>query len=351
MLILDESRGNVDVFQAAKEIILILKDAGHTAYFAGGWVRDHLLGHDSADIDIATDALPEEIVRIFPDHVLVGAQFGVVLVKFYDFQYEVASFRKDVRYENGRKPAEVSLKSSPKEDALRRDFTINGMFYDPLTNTILDFVDGKKDLEKKIIRTIGNPKERFQEDRLRMIRAVRFAYRLGFTIDPETEHAIRQESSTLLPAVSLERIWQEFSKIRQGPHFVDALKKMHALNLLQVIFEPLKNVSVDELQKRLFGLEHASKHIPTILFLCSLFTKQDEDYVLNLPIYLKTSKAEGKWIETLLQAESFFSKLHSIKRSDWVKFMANPRSDICVEFLLTKLPKKRSKYKRKRLKN
>ena len=235
----------------AQDICRELRQSGHIAYFAGGWVRDHLLGIESADIDIATDATPEEIVKIFPDHVLVGAQFGVVLVLYGPFQFEVTTFRQDVLYENGRKPSEVLLKSSPEEDAKRRDFTINGMFFNPVTEELYDFVGGKEDIQKKSIRSIGKADERFQEDRLRMLRAIRFAHRFGFTIEEETRKSIAKCSHTLLPAVSMERIWQELCKMRAYPLFKEALLEMHALGLLSTIFPPLKNVSEQELFLRL----------------------------------------------------------------------------------------------------
>src|SRR5262245_45612448 len=281
----------------ATEVVNKLREHGFLAYFAGGFVRDLLLGIHSYDIDIATNALPEEISRIFPEHALVGAQFGVCLVRHKGHQFEVATFRQDVSYKDGRRPTTVVLKSSPEEDAKRRDFTINGMFFDPINRQILDFVGGMHDLQAKCIRTIGNPIERFEEDRLRMVRAIRFEINFGFHLEEETKLAIKKLAHTLLPAVSMERIWQELCKMRKNPRFCQALIQMARLHLLETIFPPLKHVSLQLIQDRLRGMEHVSEKVPTILILTQLFSLNDLAFTLGLGIYLRASKEETKWIE------------------------------------------------------
>ncbi len=173
------------LFGAAAGIANALHAAGFTAYFAGGCIRDLLLGRPVQDIDIATDAVPAEIQRLFPDHRAVGAQFGVILVKAENIPFEVATFRSDLAYRDGRHPEGIRF-SSPQEDAQRRDFTVNGLFYDPRRRVILDYVGGESDLKARIIRTIGAPDDRFSEDHLRFMRAVRFAAALDFSIDDET---------------------------------------------------------------------------------------------------------------------------------------------------------------------
>ena len=322
----------VNALKCAKEICQELRQSGHIAYFTGGWVRDYLLGITSSDIDIATNADPEEIIKIFPDHVLVGAQFGVVLVLYGPFQFEVATFRKDVLYENGRTPSEVILKSSSEEDAKRRDFTINGMFFDPVTEEIYDFVGGKADLERKVIRCIGVPQARFQEDRLRMLRAIRFAHRFGFAIDESTRRAIATLSHTLLPAVSMERIWQELCKMREAPLFKEALLEMHTLGLLGTIFPPLKNVTLQTLLSRLEGIETLQAHVPTILFLVKLFGTDDEPFVKNLHQTLRASREEGKWIEAFLEFKKL--ALEELEPYLLAKLFANSRFEIVFEVLL-----------------
>lgn len=325
----------MDVLKCAKEICEELRSAGYIAYFAGGFVRDFLLGITSSDIDIATNALPDEITQIFPDHVLVGAQFGVVLVLHGKYQYEVATFREDVFYENGRNPSQVMLKSTPEIDASRRDFTINGMFFDPETQKIYDFTNGKKDLENKIIRTIGNPDERFKEDRLRMIRAIRFANRFGFTIEKETKEAICRNSHTLLPAVSMERIWQECTKMREGPNFKDALLEMHRTHLLEIIFPLLKDVSIETLEKRLQGTETLSRRVPTILFLVQLFDEKELSFIKDLYLYLRASKEDGKWVDTYTQISSL--SLQSLERYELAKILSNRHFEICFEVYTAKM--------------
>src|SRR6195256_2465832 len=180
----------------ARRIARRLRSAGHVAYFAGGCVRDLLRGQTPKDFDIATDARPEVVQKIFPRTYAVGAHFGVIVVLENDFQFEGATFRSDGAYLDGRRPVEVHF-ATAEEDAARRDFTINGMFFDPEKNEVIDFVGGKADLERKLIRAIGDPGQRFAEDRLRMLRAVRFATVLGFEIDPATWKAIGANAASI----------------------------------------------------------------------------------------------------------------------------------------------------------
>jgi poly(A) polymerase len=235
----------ITVKQHAAEIVRQLRARGHQAYFAGGCVRDLLLGREAADYDVATDATPQQVMEIFPQTFAVGAQFGVVLVplngetdhrdevpaqSFFQTSsetsgsqvnesaarskstVEVATFRSDVGYSDGRHPDEVRFSKSPREDVERRDFTINGMMLDPATNEVLDFVGGRADLAAGIVRAIGNPERRFSEDKLRMLRAVRFAARFGYTIDPATLSAI-QRLAPQIHQVSQERVRDELTKM------------------------------------------------------------------------------------------------------------------------------------------
>ena len=211
-------------FRAALAIARRLRDAGHQAFFAGGCVRDLLLGLAPQDFDVATSATPGEIVALFPKTFTVGAHFGVVLVcqQFdeQDIATEVATFRSDGAYSDGRRPDAVRYTTDPREDVLRRDFTINGMLLDPieyeatgdLTSATLDFVHGREDLAARTIRAIGDPSLRFAEDKLRMMRAVRFAARLNFQIDAATAAAIRRHAAEIAQ-VSNERIRDELTRI------------------------------------------------------------------------------------------------------------------------------------------
>ncbi len=196
---------------AALFILKALRTKNHIAYFAGGCVRDRLLGVEPKDYDIATDATPKAVGSIFPRARKVGAQFGVMLVRKYGCDIEVATFRTDGAYSDGRRPDRVEF-ATAEEDARRRDFTINGLFYDPLKDQLIDFVGGRKDIQKQVLRTIGDPQERFSEDHLRLLRAVRFAARFNFVIDEETFAQI-QQFAPKLSLVSAERVWLELQAI------------------------------------------------------------------------------------------------------------------------------------------
>lgn len=200
---------------SAKEIALSivrrLRAAGYESYLAGGCVRDMLLNKEPQDYDITTGAKPGEIAKIFPDTIPVGAQFGVILVVVDGTPFEVASFRHDGPYLDGRHPSQVRY-GSLREDVLRRDFTINGMIYDPVDDAVIDLVNGRQDLQAGIIRAIGEPRARFEEDRLRMIRAVRFAASLDFNVEGKTLAAIGELAATVT-LVSWERIGDEITRI------------------------------------------------------------------------------------------------------------------------------------------
>ena len=222
----------------ASSIVRCLRDAGHVAYYAGGCVRDMLRGVEPKDYDIATSARPQEVQRLFPRTVAVGAAFGVICVMDRGSQFEVATFRSDGAYIDGRHPREVTF-SSPREDAERRDFTVNGMFYDPVAGEVIDFVGGRADLERRLLRAIGDAPSRFREDRLRMLRAARFATVLEFSIDPATWDALRSQAQ-VINAVSAERIREELVRIFMSPNRVRGFDLLDQSGLLgQVIPEML----------------------------------------------------------------------------------------------------------------
>src|SRR5262245_14646759 len=196
---------------AAIEIVFELRTHGHEAYFVGGCVRDMVMEIEPADYDIATSAHPEEITRIFPRTETIGAQFGVVLVIKRGHPFEVATFRSDEAYIDGRHPTGVVF-TDAKQDVLRRDFTINGLLCDPLTGDVIDYVNGRADIQAKIVRAIGDPHARFEEDKLRILRAIRFGARLGYTMEPGTGDAV----ATMAPKihqVSSERTRDELTRI------------------------------------------------------------------------------------------------------------------------------------------
>jgi poly(A) polymerase len=222
---------------SAISIVRTLQDAGYQAYFVGGCVRDMILGRNPADYDVATDATPDQVMQIFPETYAVGAKFGVVLVPSPSDHtnenevVEVATFRSDIGYSDGRHPDQVRYSKNPQEDVERRDFTVNGLLLDPIREEILDYVGGRKDLDAGVIRAIGNPQLRFVEDKLRMLRAVRFAARFGYTIEPLTFAAI-QKLAPQIHQVSRERMRDELTKMLVEGHARDAFLLLDETGLL-----------------------------------------------------------------------------------------------------------------------
>jgi poly(A) polymerase len=223
--------------KTAREVAQRLQSQDHIAYFAGGCVRDLVRGLPAKDFDIATDATPEVVQKIFPHTYAVGAHFGVVVVVENGFNFEVATFRSDGAYLDHRHPIEVRF-SSPEEDAKRRDFTINGMFLNPDNNEVIDFVGGRADLEAKLVRAIGDPAARFAEDRLRMLRAVRFATVLDYQIDSRTWDAL-VASAASINEISAERIREELLKIFLSPNRVRGWDLLDQSGLLRIILPEL----------------------------------------------------------------------------------------------------------------
>ena len=221
--------------QFARTVVERLRQAGHQALFAGGCVRDLLLGREPTDYDVATSALPDQVRGLFRRSLAVGASFGVIVVQGSPEtgDIEVATFRSDGEYLDGRRPASVRF-SDAREDAQRRDFTINGMFFDPLEGEVIDYVGGRNDLLAGHLRAIGNPTERFAEDKLRLLRAVRFAARFGLEIDPGTLAAV-QQMAPQIHVVSVERIAQEFHKLLPDKNRVHGMNLMLKAALLQEI--------------------------------------------------------------------------------------------------------------------
>ncbi len=237
----------------AAEVVHRLNQAGHRALWAGGCVRDFLLGRIPKDYDVATDARPDEVRKLFgPRRTLaVGASFGVIVVRGPRgvADVEVATFRTEGPYLDGRRPESIAF-ATPEEDARRRDFTINGMFFDPVKQQVLDFVEGERDLKAGLIRAIGDPHDRVREDKLRMLRAVRFAANLDFALDETTANAIR-EMATQLTVVSAERITQELRRMLTNEHRARGMQLIRDVDLLGVIFPELARLSPPEWERTL----------------------------------------------------------------------------------------------------
>ena len=216
---------------AALEVVQKLQSAGHQALFAGGCVRDDLLGREAKDFDVATSARPDEVLALFPRATAVGRSFGVILVHDGEHSTEVATFRAESDYQDGRRPSQVHF-SDAETDAQRRDFTINAMFYDPVEDCLLDVVQGQVDLQQRLVHTVGDPHARFAEDHLRMLRAVRFAATLEFSIHPETLAAIKAHAASIR-RISAERIQQELNRLlTESPRPGNGLHLLHEAGLL-----------------------------------------------------------------------------------------------------------------------
>ena len=224
----------------ALQILRTLRAHGHEAYFVGGCVRDLLLKKNPKDFDIASNATPEQVEKIFKKTIPVGAKFGVMLVVEGGENFEVATFRTDQGYADGRHPSAVRF-TEAKEDAVRRDFTVNGLFYDPLKHRLMDWVGGQKDLKKKCLKAIGIPQKRFEEDKLRMLRAVRFASVLGFKIDPKTFKAIKKLAKKIR-VVSHERVRDELIKMFTGPDPALALTLLDRSGLLKEVLPEVEKM-------------------------------------------------------------------------------------------------------------
>jgi poly(A) polymerase len=223
---------------SARNIVQRLQEAGFEAMYAGGCVRDMLRGVPPHDYDIATSARPEQVQALFRRTVAVGAQFGVISVMINCGDFQVATFRSDGAYSDGRHPESVHF-SNAEEDARRRDFTVNGLFYDPIREQLHDYVGGRGDLEAKILRAIGDPEARFAEDRLRMLRAVRFASVLGFEIEPATWAAVQKHAASIVE-VSAERIRDELLKTLHSPARVRGLDLLDQSGLLNQILPEME---------------------------------------------------------------------------------------------------------------
>lgn len=334
-------KGNSE--EIAASIVGTLTRAGFIAYFAGGCVRDRLLNLPSEDWDVATSATPDQVAELFPHTVPLGIEFGSVIVVIDNLPTEVTTFRSDIHedYENGRKPHRIQT-ATPEEDAQRRSFTINGMFYDPLKGQIIDFVGGKRDLQLGIVRAIGDPDLRFKEDRLRMIRGVRFTARFRFTLEEQTRQAIADHAHLLLPAVSMERVWQELHKMAAYPHFDEAILLLHELGLLQEIFPQLKLVDQATLHTRVLSYHRFPERAPLVAYLLELFPHLSVKERVEAIERLKPSNAELALVESLsLGAELIRREAAAIQppdRVEWVRFYAQESSPLTLKIAAAHLP-------------
>ena len=309
---------------AAIEIVNELRTHGHEAYFVGGCVRDMVMKIEPDDYDIATSAHPEEITRIFPRTEAIGAQFGVVLVIKRGHPFEVATFRSDEAYIDGRHPSGVVF-TDAKQDVLRRDFTINGLLYDPLTNEVIDYVNGRADIDARIVRAIGDPRARFEEDKLRILRAIRFGARLGYTIEQETWDAVRAMAPQI-HQVSSERVRDELSRILMEGQAARGIRMLEESGLRAQILPELEWTT--HIEKSLEFLERRS---PADFGFGVLLHHTAVTEVQGIVERLKFSRAEMHHIEALVENLPRFSEVRQMAISTLKRFFRVDRFDDHLE--------------------
>ncbi|MEK7486823.1 MAG: CCA tRNA nucleotidyltransferase [Planctomycetota bacterium] len=283
----------------ALNVLKRLQEYGFEAYFVGGCVRDMLLHRPIKDFDIATSAKTEQIIQLFPKTIPVGIQFGVVRVFFQGMEIEVATFREDGQYLDGRHPISVQF-SHAKADVLRRDFTINGLLYNPFQQELIDYVNGQNDLQQKIIRTIGDPEKRFSEDKLRLLRAIRFACQLQFEIEPQTWTTLRQMAPHIIQ-VSRERIMEELSKIFSNKPPLRGIQLLRKSGLLFVILAT-NCPSSEALEASEKMIENLSTPSLENVLACLLYSFNNEE--INSPS-LKNSALQKKHLFQILNHLKF----------------------------------------------
>jgi tRNA nucleotidyltransferase/poly(A) polymerase len=283
--------------QAAIEVIKRLNRNGFQALLAGGCVRDMLLRRKASDYDVATNAHPKDVMKLFKRTLKVGAKFGVVIVLIEEAQVEVVTFRTETGYADGRHPAVVQF-AGAYQDASRRDFTINGMFYDPVKKEVIDYINGRADLKKKLIRTIGSPTERFGEDYLRMLRAVRFSTQLGFAIEARTFSAICSNSKHIT-RISGERIAMELEAILVNPNRSMGASLFLETGLAEAIFS---GFTTKDIKFGIKVLTQLRKKSNSALALAAFFASCPTEFALEKCKILKLSRNQTKHIKFLLES-------------------------------------------------
>ncbi|UCC31243.1 MAG: CCA tRNA nucleotidyltransferase [Phycisphaerales bacterium] len=323
--------GSHDALDAALHAIKKLRAGGHVALLAGGCVRDRLLNRRPKDYDVVTDATPTRVKELFPRARQVGAKFGVMLVRKFGHDIEVATFRSDGPYTDGRHPDAVTF-GTDVEDARRRDFTINGLFFDPIDERVIDYVDGRSDLEAGVIRTIGDPHRRFAEDHLRMLRAVRFAARLGFEIEPGTAEAIKRLASHL-ESISTERVWTELEMILTDPTRVQGWTLLMETGLrghLTPTWPPMRDEDMAT-QNRLGALPH--RPVSAGLALAAALCGRRPDDAGNVCRALRLSNRLSKAVVWMVRSLPAVHKEHSLEIADFKLLMAEESWPDLLELL------------------
>ena len=328
-----------------KQVLQKIDEAGHVAYVVGGAVRDFVIGLPSQDFDVATDADPGLLSELFPESSEVGKTFGVVRLPSSGGFIDIATFREDLEYRDHRHPTGVRF-AGPDEDARRRDFTINALFYDPKTSRILDLVGGWADLGSGVIRAIGKPSERFHEDALRLLRAVRFAARFGFKIDVKTSHAI-QERARLISKISPERIHDELTLMWMGPRADLALEQLWSFGLLKWVMpewvDPASQSSTELWVKQaavLLGLlGHSGQRTTATMAWAAIFLPrarnlkglQASTLARSVGEHLKFSRSELNRVAWMLEEQTKFREVYRMRESTLLRFVRQEGFDEALE--------------------
>ena len=330
------SNSKVTLELGAKKICKRISEAGFKAYYAGGYIRDTLLGLPIYDIDIATDATPKELKSIFKkDCIMLAPQYGTVLIKYNDIAYEVTTFRRDVEYLDGRHPKRVIFSKSIEEDANRRDFTINALYYDPLENKIIDLVDGVADLRNKIIRTVGSPLDRFEEDHLRVIRALRFACKLGFKIDSSTYDAILQTAHKI-SRVAFERIKMEFDKILDRPAKACFIRYLHTTGLLNYIVPLELDIENALAILELADISSTPKEFHLEFSFAVMFLNLSSEVIEELGYKLKLPVKSIRAIQNIVEVANTLVKVRELSIAQLKRALRNPFASVALEIVRIK---------------
>lgn len=303
---------------AATEIVRKLRENGYDAYFVGGCVRDMVMGIEPSDYDIATAARPEDVTAIFPRTEPIGVRFGVTLVIHRGHPYEVATFRSDEAYVDGRRPTGVVF-TGPEEDVLRRDFTMNGLLYDPIEDRVLDYVDGRADIDRRIVRAIGDPHERFAEDKLRILRAIRFGARFGYSIEDETWAAVRAMAPGIRQ-VSSERIRDELVRILIEGRASRGIRLLEESGLRQEILPELEwNAHIEA------SLELMAVPVEPDFALAVLLHECGSDPARGVADRLRFSNREIDHVHALVREQGRFSEVRRLRVASLKRFLRRDR--------------------------
>ncbi len=308
----------------ACEIVRTLRDRGYEAYFVGGCVRDMVMGIEPADYDIATAAHPGQVMEIFPRTEPIGEKFGVVMVIHRGHPYEVATFRSDEAYVDGRHPSGVVF-TGPEDDVFRRDFTINGLLYDPIADEVIDHVAGRADIERKVVRAIGDPRDRFEEDKLRLLRAIRFGARFGYSIEERTWEAVC-EMAPGIRQVSPERIRDELFRILVEGQAASGIRMLEESGLCAEI---LPELSWDDHIEKCLGLMKPSPD-PDYAFAVLLHECAPDD-VRAAAVRLRLSNREIAHIDALVRGQAGFSEVSRLPAAVLKRFLRQRRFEDHLE--------------------